>query len=58
MAQVMDRETAEHFYAWLERSVHECEQHEVEQGIHNLLRDDPELLSDHSWPELRQLAGV
>src|SRR5262245_52898619 len=30
MKAVMDRDTAEHFYAWLERHVHESEQHAVE----------------------------
>jgi hypothetical protein len=52
----MDRETAEHFYAWLEKTVPIQDQHEVEQGIHDLLRDDPELLEGRSWPELRSLA--
>ena len=52
----MDRDTAEHFYAWLERHVAECEQHEVEQNIHGLLRNYPELLATHSWPEIRRIA--
>jgi hypothetical protein len=52
----MDRETAEHFYIWLERHVAEEEQHEVEQAIHVLLRSDPDLASTHSWPEMRRLA--
>ena len=52
----MDRDTAEHFYAWLEATVHISEQHEVEQGIHRLLRDYPDLAQTHSWPEMRRLA--
>ena len=58
MKPVMDRQTAEHFYAWLEKTVHISEQHEVEQGIHALLRDYPELLETHSWSEMRRLAEV
>jgi hypothetical protein len=57
MHRVMDRETAEHFYAWLEQHVAEDEQHEVEQAIHQLLRDEPSLVATHSWPEMRRLAG-
>ena len=52
----MDRDTAEHFYAWLEFTVHIHEQHNVEQGIHDLLADHPDLIQTHSWPEMRQLA--
>lgn len=52
----MNRETAEHFYAWLERAVHISEQHSVEQAIHRLLRDYPELVETHSWPQMRELA--
>jgi hypothetical protein len=53
----MDRETAEHFYAWLERYVREDEQHEVEQAMQQLLGDEPELVNTHSWPEIRRLAS-
>ena len=56
MKPVMDRQQAEHFYKWLERTVHIEDQHEVEQGIHALLRDYPELLETHSWPEMRRMA--
>jgi hypothetical protein len=52
----MDRATAEHFYAWLERTVATDEQHEVEQAIHALLRQHPELVQTHSWPEIRRMA--
>lgn len=55
---VMDHKTAEHFYAWMERSVHESEQHETEQAIHALLREHPDLVATHSWPEMRRLAGL
>jgi hypothetical protein len=52
----MDRDTAEHFYAWLEREIHISDQHEVEQGIHALLKDHPDLVNTHSWPEMRRMA--
>ncbi len=54
----MDYETAEHFYTWLERTVHIQDQHEVEQQIHALLRTQPDLVTNHSWPELRRMAEV
>ena len=54
--QVMDRDTAEHFYAWLDRHVRPEDQHDIEQAIHALLRDHPGLLDTHSWPEMRDLA--
>ena len=56
MAPVMDYETAEHFYNWLERDVPDDEQHEVEQRIHGLLRDYPEMVDTHSWPEMNSAA--
>lgn len=53
----MDRATAEHFYAWLEKTVPANEQHNVEQQIHALLRDHPDLIEKgRSWPEMRELA--
>lgn len=56
--RVMDRDTAEHFYAWMDRMVRFDLQHDVEQAIHALLRNDPELVNDHSWPELCRMAGA
>ena len=56
MAKVMNYETAEHFYTWLERDVFEDERHNVEQGIYALLRDFPEIIETHSWPEMRRMA--
>ena len=57
MARVMDRDTAEHFYAWLARTVPDDEQHTVEQQIHRLLREHPDLIDKgRSWPEMRTLA--
>jgi hypothetical protein len=54
---VMDRDTAEHFYAWLERTVAEDERHEVEQAIHELLSQHPDLVQTYySWPEIRRMA--
>lgn len=56
--RVMDRDTAEHFYAWMDRMVRFEDQHDVEQAIHALLRNDPELVNDHSWPEICRMAGI
>ena len=56
MRQVMNRDTAEHFYAWLYRNVRLEDQHDTEQLIHALLRDHPEMVNTHSWPEMRDLA--
>ena len=59
MKPVMDRETAEHFYAWLEKTVHITEQHETEEAIHAVLRLHPSLISEgYSWPEIRRMAEV
>jgi hypothetical protein len=54
MNKVMDRATAEHFYRWLE-TVHVADQHKVEQQIHVLLRDHPQMIETHSWPEMRAI---
>ena len=51
-----DRGTAEHFYAWLTAQVADDEQSTVEDKIHRLHRDHPDLINTHSWPEMRQLA--
>jgi len=56
MEDHMDQDTAEHFYRWLESTVHERDQHEVEQQIHALLREHPDLVNTHSWPEMRRMA--
>jgi len=52
----MDRDTAEHFYAWLNRTVHESEQRKVEQQINALIREYPDFLITKSWPEMRTIA--
>ncbi len=57
MTKVMDYDTAAHFYVWLEKVVADDEQHQVEQQIHCLLRDHPDLIEKgRSWPEMRDLA--
>ena len=54
--RVMDYETAEHFYLWID-GVHIEDQHTVEQDIHAFLREYPEVVSEgRSWPEIRTLA--
>lgn len=53
---VMNRDIAEHFYAWLERYVPLNQQHDVEQCIHRLLRDYPDMVLSHTWPEMHDIA--
>lgn len=52
-----DNATERHFQQWLDRSVHDDEREEVEQGIRQLVEDDPSLMdgAGHSWPELRDM---
>jgi hypothetical protein len=59
MSKVMSFDDAEHFYNWLEKTVHISEQHEVEESIHALLKKHPNLISEgYSWPEMRRMAEV
>lgn len=51
----MDRFTAEHLDTWLERTVLDCDQHAAKQQILALLRDHPDLVNTHTWPEMRSL---
>ena len=53
---VMSRDHAEHFYKWLDKTVYKEDQHTVEEQIHALLREHPDLLETHSWPEMRVMA--
>jgi len=52
----MDSYTLEHFNNWLDNYCHEDEKEEVRTAILKLMEDDPELINDHSWPELRNMA--
>jgi len=57
--RVMDYETAEHFYKWLDKTIHECDQHVVEQQIHAILKEHPTLISEgYGWSEMRRMAEV
>ena len=56
MARIMDRETAEHFYAWLDRTIPVEEQNTAEESILALLADYPDMVMTHSWPEMRDLS--
>jgi len=56
---VMDRQTAEHFYAWLESRIAEDEQHEVEQAVHRALQDYPDLIErGMGWRDIARYGGV
>lgn len=55
MERVMDCEMADHFYNWLDRTVDPIDQNGVEEGIYALLREHPDMVNTHSWPEMRNL---
>ena len=56
MTCVMDYDTAEHFYKWLNRCISDDEQHVVEEQVHKLLREYPDMVETHSWQEMRDRA--
>jgi hypothetical protein len=57
--QIMDRETAEHFYAWLDKVIYPEDQHVVECQIQALLKDHNDLIEkNYSWSEMLRMAEV
>jgi hypothetical protein len=57
--RVMDYETAEHFYKWLDKTIHECDQHVAEQQIHAILKEHPDLIEkNYGWSEMLRMAEV
>ena len=63
----MDERDHAHFQAWLDREYGHpdvCDEQRLEQrdtcqaAIYGLLIDDPDLLGNHGWGELRSMAGV
>jgi len=43
----------------LDKTVHECDQHVVEQQIHAILKEHPTLISEgYGWSEMRRMAEV
>lgn len=52
----MDDQTLKHFMAWLDSKVRPEEHLMVSDKIFALLADDPSLLDDHSWTQLRDMA--
>ena len=54
--KIMDDATLKHFMAWLEAKVRPEERLMVSDKIFALLADDPGLLDDHSWTQLRDMA--
>ena len=58
MSQQMDEYTKQHLEQWLEATVHEDYIDSTREGILEVLRDDPGLLEDHGWSELRDLADL
>ncbi len=48
-----------HFIEWLDQSILDsAEWLAVYSAIYDLLADEPELITDHSWSEIRLIAGV
>ncbi len=46
--------TEAHFQSWLDTQWDD-EREEIEEGIRQLVFDDPDLTSTHSWPEMRRM---
>ena len=46
-----------HFLAWLEANRFEDERDEIVLAVSNLLAEEPDLVRDHSWPEIIRIAG-
>ena len=53
---MLDDQQLKHFLQWAERHVRPEEHLFVFDRILALLQQDPELLENHSWTELRDLA--
>lgn len=60
MSHVLDDYfTEKHFLSWLCDQIQTTDEWEViYSAIYNLLSDQPELIKDHSWSEIRRLTGV
>ena len=57
--RIMDTDTAEHFYEWLDKTIHESDQHVVECQIHALLKEHNDLIEkNYSWSEMLRMAEV
>jgi len=55
---MMDPDTAEHFYAWLESEFRLEDQHEVEQAIHEFLSGEPTYMDEgHTWWQALDASG-
>jgi hypothetical protein len=55
---IMDDQTLKHFMAWLDSKVRPEEHLMVSDKIFALLADDPSLLDDHSWTQLRDMSDA
>ena len=52
----MDAYTRNHLAAWADYTLHDHERESVVKAILDIVASDPNLLADHSWPEIRSLA--
>lgn len=50
--------TESHFLAWLDRHIFDDEREEIEDGIRQLVFNDPDLTSIHSWPEMKRMLDL
>ena len=54
-----DKFTLTHFINWLDDQIQDAEEWlAVYAAIYDLLSDEPNLILDHSWSEIRKLSGV
>ena len=57
--QIMDRDTAQHFYKWMDKVINPEDQHVVECQIQSLLKDHNDLIEkNYSWSEMLRMAEV
>lgn len=52
----MDTDTLRHLDKWLAQARYPDEQSDIRAAIIRLVDVDPDLLADHSWPDLERMA--
>ena len=51
----MDNYTKQHLARWAENTLFDDERESVVKAMLNLIKEDPELLDNRSWSEIRKL---
>lgn len=54
----MDNYTKQHLARWAENTLFDDERESIVKIMLNLIKEDPELLDNHSWSEIRNLADI